>query len=54
MGYFPYGSIEDEILSDTQYTQRQFNASDIEVVTALVKVLEYFTSAIESEIKNND
>ena len=49
MSYFAHGSIEEEILADTQYTQREKGASNIEILTALVKVIEYFAEAVESE-----
>lgn len=54
MSYFPYGSIEEEILADTQYTQRNKNASNIEVLTALIKVSEYFADEVKREGENNE
>lgn len=42
MSYFAEGSLEDEILSDVQYFQRTKDASNLEVIDALVKVVEYF------------
>jgi hypothetical protein len=49
MSVFVFGSIEEEILADTQYTQRQKGASNIEIVKALISVLEYYANEIEGE-----
>ena len=50
MSYFAEGSLEDEILADVQYFQREKNATNLEVINALVKVVEYF---IEEEKRKN-
>ena len=47
MSYFPYGSLEEEILADTQYHQRVKGASDAQIIRALVQVLEYFVERID-------
>lgn len=38
MSYFANGTLEDEILSDVQYFQRQNDASNIEIINALAAV----------------
>lgn len=42
MSYFNEGTLEDEILSDVQYFQRQKDATNLEVINALVQVLHFF------------
>ncbi len=49
MAYFSDGSIEEEILADVQYTQQQKNASDIQIIKALIEVLNFFTNNLEEQ-----
>ena len=50
MSYFEDGTLEDEILADVQYSQRLKDSTNLEVVMALVQVLEYFVQ----EAKRDD
>ena len=49
MSYFAHDSIEEEILADAQYLQRQKNASDVQIINALVEVLKFFTENLEEQ-----
>ena len=51
MSWFPEHSLEDEILSDVQYFQREHNASDVQIINALVEVLSFFSNKLEKEQK---
>lgn len=45
--YFGYGSVEEEILADAQYTQREKQVTNIEMVRALLQVAQYFAENAE-------
>jgi hypothetical protein len=45
--YFKCGSIAEEILADTQYLQREKQATNTEIVKALLEVAQYFIECAE-------
>lgn len=47
MAYFADNSIEESILTECRYIEDVRNASDIEMIAALAKVLAYYTEQIE-------
>lgn len=47
--YFEYGSIAEEILADAQYTKRQKQATNAEMVKALLMVAQYFIECEEGK-----
>lgn len=47
MAYFADNSIEESIITECRYIQDVRNASDIEMIAALAKVLAYYTERIE-------
>ena len=47
MAYFADNSIEESILTECRYIKDVRNASDIETIAALAKVLAYYTEQIE-------
>ena len=49
MSYFAEGTIEDEILADVQYFQRKSDASNAEVLYALLKVANYFAEVVKND-----
>lgn len=51
MSYFANGSLEDEILADVQYSQRKMDASNIEVMYALIQVVNYFAEVVRDDDK---
>lgn len=51
MSYFDGDSIEESILTECRYIKDVRNASDVEMVKALVKVLEYYTECIDENAR---
>ena len=49
MSYFADDSIEEEILADCQYMQRQKNVSDIQIIKSLLEVVTFFTNNLEEQ-----
>lgn len=49
MSYFANGTLEDEILSDVQYFQRENDATNLEVIKALAKVLQFFVDEVGND-----
>lgn len=51
MSYFTGDSIEESIFTECRYIKDIRNASDVEMVKALVKVLEYYTECIDENAR---
>lgn len=45
--YFEYGSIAEEILADAQHFQREKQATNTQIVKALLEVAQYFIECAE-------